>query len=82
MRATTNFTPRSKRMPKALCPAFVTAMLVIVGFWTVVHCAADGISLAPTLLGRLDEQKMHRYLYRENGTTSPHTRGKKGRIER
>lgn len=33
----------------------------------------DGISLAPTLLGKPREQKKHDYLYWENGTQSPQT---------
>jgi len=32
----------------------------------------DGVSLAPTLLGRPDKQRKHKYLYWENGTRSPH----------
>ena len=32
----------------------------------------DGISFAPTLLGKPDEQKKHSYLYWENGTRDPH----------
>jgi arylsulfatase A-like enzyme len=32
----------------------------------------DGISLAPILLGKPDEQETHRYLYWENGTMSRH----------
>ncbi len=32
----------------------------------------DGISLAPTLLGKPDRQRRHRYLYWENGSHSPH----------
>jgi len=32
----------------------------------------DGISLAATLLGKPDEQRKHKYLYWENGSTSPH----------
>lgn len=33
----------------------------------------DGISLAPILLGKPDEQETHQYLYWENGTKSQHT---------
>jgi arylsulfatase A-like enzyme len=32
----------------------------------------DGISFAPTLLARPNEQQTHEYLYWENGTFSPH----------
>ncbi len=32
----------------------------------------DGISLAPTLLGKPDQQRKHDYFYWENGTHSPH----------
>ncbi len=55
----------------------------LVAFYDVLATAADlagvenppdtdGISFAPTLLGRQGEQKKHPYLYWENGTRDPH----------